>query len=76
MAKLSFPSLLCTFPKYHVWLAVYVPQTSDWWFLLGSSILNAMCCVEYSKIHLWNSSPSWGTYRYTKDSTSEMTKET
>ena len=55
------------------------PQTltiSEWWFLLSSLILNAMGHVQYSEIHLWNSSPSWVACRYTKDSSFEMTQET
>ena len=53
----------------------HLPPVSGW-LLLGSSILDAVGHGEHSEIHLWNSSPSSGTYRYTKDSTSEMTKET
>lgn len=53
----------------------HLPPVSGW-FLLGSSILDAVGHAEYREIRLWNSPPSSGTYRYTKDSTSEMTKET
>lgn len=49
------------------------PDTShQWvWFLLGSLTLHAMGHLQYSEIHLQNSSP-WEAYRYTKDSTPEM----